>query len=535
MSDSPKWLEIPWVKEQVRKGLNIAPNKDVKAELKNLQKDVVIAKLRSLDFTWFNKWGTVENGAAHIAIVQTALNLINGNTALDVDGIYKWKWQEGESETQKAIRAFQSSNKWWASIVGDGIPGENTVKKLVAALGGVADTVPPVAAIPELDVNTIPEAPKIQPSLTKLKITQTLKDLWFKAIRNDKGVNDVNPPDGIKWENEKDVTNWNIVLAPGYEVKNWKLVKTPVEVSKSPERTKEQLKTDVIAMLSEIGISWAEIYGNGKPDKNGNIHTKDFSVWKRNFYISINKDWVVFLRDITKDPSNSVKVRVDWTLEWSAEYVSTITQAKATLQVIQSKEKTQTTVPTWLEKYKWKLNIEGNVISKTQELWFEWSTIFIYIENLIPNPKTGKTEEFIRITEANINSGTIPPFLSVKVGWVEGSLIVTPKKNGDALSLDMKFTPKEQPKKTVWSIDTDTRSSVILQSVRSIPGIPANLTSLSQLWFSLDASWNVKLPDGWEWNVEWKSVKIKNGYEVRAWNVVRKPSGWWWTGTKDEA
>ncbi len=127
MTETPRWLDIPWVKEQVKAWLNIQTD-DVKWELENLQKDVVAQKLKDLDFSWFNKWKTQLNGAAHIALVQRALNLIPGNNTVTVDGIYG-------PATKAAIEAFQSSDKWGSKITQDGIPGNDTKNKLIAALG----------------------------------------------------------------------------------------------------------------------------------------------------------------------------------------------------------------------------------------------------------------------------------------------------------------------------------------------------------------------------------------------------------------
>ncbi len=131
-------------------------------------------------------------------------------------------------------------------------------------------------------------------------------------------------------------------------LKEWGLI--------DPLKTQEDPKKGIISMLQEIGISWAEIYGNGKPDKNGNIYTKDFSVWKRIFYIWIDKDWIISLKDVTTNPKSPKRVRLDWSTDSSADFVKTLDEAKAAIQKIQEKVTTTTpqkTLPENVPPAKW--------------------------------------------------------------------------------------------------------------------------------------------------------------------------------------
>lgn len=168
MKENPRWLDIPWVKKQVQEWLDIKSG-DIKNELNNLQKDVVIKKLSELDFSWFNKRGTVEKSAAHIVLVQKALNLINGNDSLTVDGIYG-------TATRDAIQVFQDSDKWGNKITKDGIPWNNTKNKLIAALNDSAPAAPTQDATSEAPVQKLNKAKTALTSeLNKLGVTVSYK------------------------------------------------------------------------------------------------------------------------------------------------------------------------------------------------------------------------------------------------------------------------------------------------------------------------------------------------------------------------
>ena len=173
MSDNQKWLDIPWVKEQVKKWLQLKDGIDVKQHLSSLQKEALITFFRSNKDQTFSKWKNApENSAAYVAMYQRALNLVNGAN-IEIDGIYGDK-------TKAAIVAFQQSTKWGAAITDDGIPWPDTAGKLIAALTWTP-AVAPAAAAPETPAQKIEKAKtKIIEMWNRLNTT-----IQFKAIESD--------------------------------------------------------------------------------------------------------------------------------------------------------------------------------------------------------------------------------------------------------------------------------------------------------------------------------------------------------------
>lgn len=125
MAESPRWDIPEWATQQIRSGLKLDKNTDIRTALDALNLDYV---------TDFFKWekdipkNTAKTAYA-IAMYQKALSLL-GYSPIVVDGLYKMKNPKSESETKKMIRKFQVA----VSLTEDGIPGPDTATKIYEAL-----------------------------------------------------------------------------------------------------------------------------------------------------------------------------------------------------------------------------------------------------------------------------------------------------------------------------------------------------------------------------------------------------------------
>lgn len=125
MSDSPRWDIPEWATKQIRSGLKLETNSNIRTALDSLSLEYV---------TDFFKWekeipkNTAKTAYA-IAMYQKALLLL-GYSPLVVDGLYKMKNPSNESETKKMIRKFQIASQ----LENDGIPGPDTATKIYEAL-----------------------------------------------------------------------------------------------------------------------------------------------------------------------------------------------------------------------------------------------------------------------------------------------------------------------------------------------------------------------------------------------------------------
>lgn len=125
MAESPRWGIPEWATNQIRSGLKLEKNANIRTALDTLSLDYV---------TDFFKWEmnvpiNTAKSAYAIAMYQKALEFLKYSPIV-VDGLYKMKNPKIESETKKMIVKFQIAS--W--LEDDGIPGPDTATKIYEAL-----------------------------------------------------------------------------------------------------------------------------------------------------------------------------------------------------------------------------------------------------------------------------------------------------------------------------------------------------------------------------------------------------------------
>lgn len=119
--ESPSWV---WVNEQIRKWMGIGSRTPTRLAINELSAETLFSFFEKHKDITFSKEGEPSNSGAHIVAYQKALNLLNGNANLQIDGFFG-------NNTKSAIQLFQRRhNLWWKN----GIPWPETATAMIQAL-----------------------------------------------------------------------------------------------------------------------------------------------------------------------------------------------------------------------------------------------------------------------------------------------------------------------------------------------------------------------------------------------------------------
>lgn len=420
IENSPKWVQ-----EQVRKWLNL--DKDMKTSLDALRKEALISFLKANKNVVFQKGASPENSAAHMVVYQKALNLLWTN--IPVDGLYGPK-------TGGALKEFQQSDKWGNAIKSDGVPGSQTIAKLIKALEASGDS-----------------------ALAKVENKAPVERVWELTLTPEQSTS------------KKALTEW-----PLKDVGNitW---------------TTHPANKEVVVTIVQINNKKLEVWVN----KNGYVYGFIDS------YAILDDKWI------------SGVSGTDASYMYSAEFI----RALNTLS--------KTPSPSLDLR---KLNDKTNLVwSPTLTYSMDESRIYFPVES-------GGIGGYIRLEKADIKARKSVTHTNIKVWGKEySSLTLTPKIIDDKIEITVASTLKS------WSVpqapitvDNHLNSTPILTSIKKISWLE-NAT-LQWLWFTVDNSNNLILPEGLVWIDNNKNiVKLADGYEVKGWKIVKKvsPTGTPWS------